>query len=215
MDIILTESQYIKLLVEKSENQIADVFINSKDIAKKIISDVKNQFGVDFTFLGTWGSVIGGFIGPISDYMNNKYPNLSETEITLICSGIILTFFSSNKEKLSKILNLIKERGIITFFDRALSKAYDLKEAFTGFIESLNVTASNISNMIAYAFLIPLTPLLKNVITLDLSQDQIEVLVTGITHYAGLSLGSKFVKNIVESMIDRFKSSDSDQEFDR
>ena len=33
--------------------------------------------------------------------------------------------------------------------------------------------------------------------------------------YNSLSLGSKFVKNIVESMINRFKSSDSDQEFDR
>ena len=72
MDIILTESQYIKLLLEKNEQDIANKFSRTKEIAKKIISDVKTQFGIDFTFLGTWGSVIGGFVGPISDYMSGK-----------------------------------------------------------------------------------------------------------------------------------------------
>lgn len=206
MDIILTESQYNKLLVERGENQIANVFETSKQVVKKIISDVKTQFGIDFTFLGTWGSVIGGFVGPIQEYMEGRYPNLSETDVTLITFGIILTFFSSNEGKLNQVLQLIKEKGIITFFDLALAKAYDLREAFFGFLESLNVTVSKLSNMISYAFLVPLIPLLKEISEMNLSKEQFDLIIMGLTHYTGLSVGSKVLKLLVEKIIKRFRT---------
>lgn len=210
MDIILTESQYINLLLEKNESKMAEVFQHSKNIAHKIFSDVKKQYGIDFTFLGTWGSVIGGFIGPITEYMSNRYPNLSEDDIILISFGIILTFFSSNKEKLNKVLQLIKEKNIVTFFDRALTKSYDLKEAFVGFIESLNITMSKVSNMIAYAFLIPLMPILKDLVDFDVSKDQLDLIVMGLSHYTGLSVGAKLLEQLVQKILNRFKSSDND-----
>lgn len=215
MDIILTESQYIQLLVERNENKIASVFEKYKDFTKKIFDDVKKQFGIDFTFLGTWGSVIGGFSGPIARYMEGHYPNLDQQDITLITFGIILTFFSSNKEKLNKVLQLIKEKGIITFFDRALLKAYDLRDAFVGFLESLNLTISKVSNMLAYCFLIPLVPLLKDLSDLNLSKDQIDLIVSGIGHYAGVSGMSKVTESIVSSILKRFKTVDNGLESDQ
>ncbi len=206
MNIILTESQYIKLLKEERENEIEKTFSNSADVARKIVNDVKKQHKIDFTFALTWGSVIGGFVGPISQYLEGTYPNLTESDISLICFGIILTFFSDNKEKLHKVLQLIKEKGIITFFDRAIGKAYDLRDAFFEFIKSLNVTFSKISNMMAYTFLVPLVPLLKNLIEMDLSGDQIDLIVKGIAHYSGLALSSSIIKNLVEKIIERFRS---------
>lgn len=215
MDIILTESQYIQLLIERNENKIASVFEKSKDFTKKLINDIKNQYNIDFTFLGTWGSVIGGFAGPIAKYMEGTYPNLTEQDITLITFGIVLTFFSSNKEKLNKVLQLIKEKGIITFFDRALLKAYDLKDAFVGFLDSLNITMSKVSNMLAYCFLIPLVPLLKDVSDLNLSKDQIELVITGVSHYGMITAGSKVIESIVKSILNRFKTVDNDSRSDQ
>ena len=215
MDIILTESQYIQLLIERNENKIASVFEKSKDFTKKLINDIKNQYNIDFTFLGTWGSVIGGFAGPIAKYMEGTYPNLTEQDIILITFGIVLTFFSSNKEKLNKVLQLIKEKGIITFFDRALLKAYDLKDAFVGFLDSLNVTMSKVSNMLAYCFLIPLVPLLKDVSDLNLSKDQIELVITGVSHYGMVTAGSKVIESIVKSILNRFKTVDNDSRSDQ
>jgi len=206
MDIILTESQYIKILKENKENEIEQTFSNSKNFAKKIINDIKNQYNIDFSFLVTWGSVIGGFVGPIAKYMDGLYPNLSESDITLISFGIILTFFSSNKEKLQKVLQIIKEKKLVTFFDRAIMKAYDLKDAFFGFLESLNVTFSKVSNMIAYAFLVPLVPLLKNLADLDLSEKQLNLIVMGITHYTGGIIAAKVITTLVEETIKRFRS---------
>jgi hypothetical protein len=165
--------------------------------------------------LGTWGSVIGGFVRPISKYMEGTYPNLTDQEITLITFGITLTFFSNNKEKLNKVLQLIKEKGIITFFDRAILKAYDLKDAFIGFLDSLNLTMSKVSNMMAYCFLIPLVPLLKDLSDLNLSKEQTNLIVTGVSHYTTIVLGSKIVETMVSSILNRFKSSDSNLESDQ
>jgi hypothetical protein len=206
MKIILTEDQYISLLKEEKENEIEQTFTNSKNFTKKIIKDVKNQYGIDFSFALTWGSVIGGFVGPISKYLEGKYTNLSESDITLICFGIILTFFSENKEKLNKVLELIKENKLITFFDQAMMKSYDLKDVFFNFLDSLNMTFSKVSNMVAYTFLVPLIPLLKNLSDMDLSEDQINLLSMGISHYTGVLISSKIITELINKIIKRFKS---------
>jgi hypothetical protein len=206
MDIILTESQYIKILKESKENQIEKVFTDSKNFTKKIISDVKKQFGIDFSFWATWGSVIGGFVGPVSEYMQGMYPNLNDSDITLISFGIILTFFTSNKEKLAEVLKIIKERKLVTFFDRALSKTYELRDVFFGFLESLNITFSKVSNMIAYTFLVPLIPLLKDLSTFSLDESQIKLIAMGLSHYAGGIIASNILTKLVKKIIDRFKS---------
>jgi len=206
MKIILTEDQYISLLKEEKENEIEQTFTNSKKFTKRLLRDVKNQYGIDFNFALTWGSVIGGFVGPISKYLEGKYTNLSKTDITLICFGIVLTFFSENKEKLHKVLELIKENKLITFFDHALMKAYDLKDAFFNFLESLNMTFSKVSNMVAYTFLVPLIPLLKNLADMDLSSDQIHLLSMGVSHYTGTIISSKIITELIKKIIKRFRS---------
>ena len=135
MDILLTESQYIKLLVEEKGGEVKSSISKSSKVVKEIIKDVKSKHGIDFTFAATWGAVIGGFVGPITEYLHGTYTNLSKSDISLITFGIILTFFSSNTEKLNKILQLIKKEKLVTFFDRGLMKAYDLKDAFFSFLE--------------------------------------------------------------------------------
>lgn len=205
MDLILTESQFIKLLKEQQEKEISGIFEKSRDFTKKFLKDVKKQYGIDFTFLLTWGSVIGGFVGPISNYMEDRYSNLSESDITLICFGITLTFFSSNKEKLHKVLEIIKEKKLITFFDRAMIKSYELRDAMFNFLDSLNITFSKVSNMIAYTFLIPLVPLLKDISDLDLSEQQVNLIVTGVSHYTGGIFASNLLTTLIDKIIKRFK----------
>ena len=205
MDLILTESQFIKLLKEQQEKEISGIFEKSRDFTKKFLKDVKKQYGIDFTFLLTWGSVIGGFVGPISNYMEDRYSNLSESDITLICFGITLTFFSSNKEKLHKVLEIIKEKKLITFFDRAILKSYELRDAMFNFLDSLNITFSKVSNMIAYTFLIPLVPLLKDISDLDLSEQQVNLIVTGVSHYTGGIFTSNLLTTLIDKIIKRFK----------
>jgi hypothetical protein len=206
MDILLTESQYIKLIVEKKNSEVESSFSNSTNIVKDIVNDVKSKHGIDFTFAATWGAVLGGFIDPINDYLHGTYTNLSNSDISLISFGILLTFFSSNKEKLNKVLKIIKKEKLITFFDRGLMKAYDLKDAFFSFLESLNVTFAKTSNMLAYAFLIPLIPLFKQISEMNLSSEQIEILIKGLSHYSGTIISSTILHQLIKKMIKRFRS---------
>lgn len=206
MDILLTESQYKKLLFEEKKSEIEKEFSESKNFTKKIISDVKKQYGIDFSLALTWGATIGGFVGPISRYMENKYTNLTSSDITLISFGVILTFFSSNEDKLQQVLQIIKDKGIRTFFDRALMKSYDLKDSFINFLESLNVTFSKTSNMLAYSFLVPLVPFLKHVSDMDLSSHELDVIIKGIAHYSTVLVSSTILTQLVSKILKRFKS---------
>lgn len=206
MDILLTESQYIKLLIEEKNSGIKSTFTDSTNLVKDIIQDVKSKHGIDFSFAATWGAVIGGFVGPINNYLHGTYTNLSESDISLISFGILLTFFSSNKEKLNKVLSIIKKEKLITFFDRGLMKAYDLKDAFFSFLESLNVTFAKTSNMLAYAFLIPLVPLIKQISEMELSSDQLDLLIKGLSHYSATIVSSTILHKIIKKMLKRFRS---------
>lgn len=206
MKVVINESQYLRILTEQHENEVESAFNESKSFTRDLISDIKQQFNIDFTFAATWGSVIGGFAKPISDYLHGIHPELTQSELSLIVFGIVLTFFSSNEGKLRSVLEIIKDKKLITFFNQGLMKAYDLRDSLFSFLESLNITFSKVSSMIAYAFLIPITPLLYNIATLDLTQDQIEMIAKGIGHWGGVIIPSKMLVSVVKNMIKRFRA---------
>ena len=52
--------------------------------------------------------------------------------------------------------------------------------------------------------------MLKELVGFNLSKEQIDLLVIGVTHWAGLSFGSKFIEHLVNSIIKRFKTVDND-----
>jgi uncharacterized protein YlxP (DUF503 family) len=177
----------------------------SKKFVKDVVSDVKKQYKIDFSFALTWGAAIGGFVGPIARYMEGKYPSLTHSDITLLSFACILTYFSSNKDKLSKVLDLIKEKKLVTYFQQMLMKSEDLKESFFGFLSSLNITFSKVGNMLAYTFLVPLVPMLKHVADMDLPKDQLDLLIKSIIGYAAVLTSSVVVRDVVEKIIKRFR----------
>lgn len=205
MDIILSEHQYSKLLTEEKKSEVSQSVSESKKFVKDVVSDVKKQYKIDFSFALTWGAAIGGFVGPIARYMEGKYPSLTHSDITLLSFACILTYFSSNKDKLSKVLDLIKEKKLVTYFQQMLMKSEDLKESFFGFLSSLNITFSKVGNMLAYTFLVPLVPMLKHVADMDLPKDQLDLLVKSIIGYAAVLTSSVVVRDVVEKIIKRFR----------
>ena len=205
MDIILSEHQYSKLLTEEKKSEVKQSFDESKKFVRDVVSDVKKQYKIDFSFALTWGAAIGGFVGPIARYMDGKYPSLTHSDITLLSFACILTYFSSNKDKLSKVLDLIKEKKLVTYFQQMLMKSEDLKESFFGFLSSLNITFSKVGNMLAYTFLVPLVPMLKHVADMDLPKDQLDLLIKSIIGYAAVLTSSVVVRDVVEKIIKRFR----------
>jgi hypothetical protein len=206
MNIIITESQYKYILLEERSNGIGSTLKDLKSFTTKVLKSTEKQVGLDFEFLFTWGSTIGGFIKPISDFIKEEEINISDTDLFLILTGIILTYFSSNKKYLNKILLKIKENGLVSIFDKALSKSENLERVFLSFMDSLGVTIHKLSNMIAYAFLIPLIPDLYELSTSDLSDTDLGEITKRILSFGGITLSGIAVKELIKKIIKRFKS---------
>jgi undecaprenyl pyrophosphate phosphatase UppP len=204
MNIVLTESQYIKILGESVSNEVKEKIESSETLTRSIVQDLKKKFNLDFSFLLTWGAVLGGFIGPVSKYINGKYTELSTSDISLITMGVIMTYFFNNKKKLSGLLDLIKENGLVNEFDDALDKAQVLKDAFLEFMRSLGSLTSSIGNMLAYAFLIPILPTLVAMTQSGVSEAKVQFILKSLLGYVGVITSSTTLQKIIEKMLNRF-----------
>lgn len=206
MKIVITESQKSIILSENIGLGINNKLKDMKIFTKNVLNSTKNQTGLDLKFLLTWGSTIGGFMGPIARYMEDKSPSLTDADIALISTGIILTYYNENKEKLIKVLDKIEERKLISEFDDALSIANILKNKFLNFIESLGVTISSIGNMMGYTFLIPLLPEIYSLVQDTGKNVDVNMMVERIMNYGIVTASAIFVKELVIKIVERFRS---------
>ena len=205
MKIIISESQYKKILLEERENNLKEKLKDLKSFFKRVSEETKNQVGLDLDFLTTWGVTIAGFVKPVSDFIEGKFPEMTSTDLSLISTGIILTYYHSNKEMLGKVLNKIKEKELVFEFDSALKVADKLKNVFLSFIESLAIPTSKISNMLAYTFLIPILPELYEAAQSGSSVDVKEIVERSLA-FLVVSFGGNFAKRLMVEIVKRFKS---------
>ena len=96
------------LITESLINDFSNIIKKNYQFASEILKQSKEQMGTNLEFLITWGASIGGFVGPLSRFVEGQYPSLTQVEITSISIGIVATFFLDNKDSIKKILNKIK-----------------------------------------------------------------------------------------------------------
>ena len=205
MKIIISESQYKKILLEERENNLKEKLKDLKSFFKRVSEETKNQVGLDLDFLTTWGVTIAGFVKPVSDFIEGKFPEMSSTDLSLIATCIILTYYHSNKKMLGTVLEKIKEKELVFEFDSALKAADKLKNVFLSFVESLAIPTSKISNMLAYTFLIPILPELYEAAQSGSSVDVKEIVERSLA-FLVVSFGGNFAKRLMVEIVKRFKS---------
>jgi len=205
MKIVITESQHKKILLESASENAMNKLESIRSFFIDLLKTVKKQFGIDLEFLLTWGVTIGGFVKPVSDFIQGEFPELSSTNLALICTGVILTYFTSNKKLLSDVIRKVKENGVIYEFDLMLKKSGQLNKVFLTFVDSLALPMSKISNMIAYSFLIPIIPELYEFAQGHSGVD-VDEIIKRIVSYIGLSSLGFSVKRLITSIVERFKS---------
>ena len=205
MKIVITEHQYEKLLLESSKSIIGDEIKRSKEFIKKIVRSVKEDTKLDFSFLFTWGAAIGGFSRPVFNYFEGKSPELTQQDLALLSVACAVTYYTSNKEKLGKLLNVIKERGLVDYFNEMLSKTDELKNTFLSFVDSLRLTGSKVSSMLAYTFIIPFLSKLLDMSGGATSYD-ITVLTKIILGYLAVKVSAATLSELMSKIIERFRS---------
>ena len=205
MNILITESQERMILNESIGREFGDILKRNSDIAKLISVQIKEITGGDKAALLTFGASIGGLMGPVGDFLEGKYPNMNDVEISLLLTGVISTFFYNSPKLIDKIKSKISEKNLDSEFDVALSKAQELKDTFFDFMESLNITLFKVSNILGFAFLIPLLPYIHQLSEGKLSMVDINKIVTILLSYGVITITSSTLKEIMVKLIKRFK----------
>jgi antitoxin component of RelBE/YafQ-DinJ toxin-antitoxin module len=206
MKIIITESQKRMILLENIGEDLGSIIKQNAERVKKLISEVQTQIGMNLQFLLTWGAGIGGFMGPVEDFVRGRFPELTDLQVFLIILGVISTHLIENKELNKKILDKIKEDGILKQFKISSKKTNELKSVFSDFVESLGVTFHRITNMLSYTFIIPIIPMIYQMVTDGLvTNSDLKNLATRVIAFTGLTISGILFKDLITKMVRRFK----------
>jgi hypothetical protein len=207
MSVLITEHQRKVLITESLVEDFGNVIKNNYRLATEILKESKEQMGVNLQFMMTWGASIGGFVGPLTDFIEGRYPELNSAQVTSILIGIVATFYLDNKKIISQILEKIKEQGLSEYFKVTFNKANELKNSFLSFVESLNLTFHKVTNMMTYTFIIPLVEKLISIAqTGQLDDGDLKQLAMRISSFGLLTVSSIGIVKLVKKMVNRFRN---------
>jgi len=204
--LIINEQQKKLILTESIINEFTKSIEEGYDYTSKVLKEVNENYKLNFEFLITWGASIGGFITPISEFLQGRFPEMSDLDLSLVLTGIIAVNFIDNRKSVEKVLKLIKEEGLSDIFKVGLDKSIDLKDVMFKFLESLNITFFKITKMMSYAFIIPILVMLytmvinKQINESDAKEITLRILGSGLVNVGGI-----MIKDLVSKLITRFK----------
>ena len=206
ISVLINEHQKKQLLVESSLNQFTNVVKNNYEFVKSIIQDSSKQMGMNLEFLITWGASIGGFVGPLNDFIKGEFPDISSTDLSLILTGIISIYYLDNKKFIKNILSLIEEKGLKSIFSVVLNKSKEFKSVFVEFISSLNLTLHKVTNIMSYTFILPLIPMLFQMAQSgQFNQQDIKEISIRLAGFGLLTVTGNMIKEIITKILKMFK----------
>jgi len=204
--LLINENQKRIILRESVNDEFGDMVKQNYKFVKDVLKMSSQQMGMNFEFLFTWGASIGGFIGPLNEFISGRFPNVSDVEMSLILTGIIATFYMNNKEMIRKILERIKSEGLSEEFKTSLNKANQLKSTFVDFMDGLNITLHSVTNIMSYAFIIPLIPIVYSaVISGAFKTGDAKEIAIRLSSFGVLTVSSIVVKELFSKLIRVFK----------
>jgi hypothetical protein len=206
MNILITESQHKMILNESIGQELVNIIKKYDDLGKSITSQIKQILGSDKFGLLTFSASVGGFVGPVQDFLENRFPTMNDVEISLLLTGVISTFFYNSPTLLRKIKKLIVEHNLENEFKETISKTKELKNVFFDFMESLNITLFKVSNILGFTFLIPLLPMIHELSNSAITSQDINKIVKIIISYGVITISSVTLKEILTKLIKRFRS---------
>jgi len=199
MRVILTENQYRFLLKESFNEKIGSSLSRMSEFSNRVVSDAFNQLKFDFRFLTTYGAGIGAILQSVFDYLQGNFTGLDNTQIAGLTVMAIGVVFFENKD-LKENLNKIKELGLSSQLNNAVSFTEKLKSKFSYLLKLLGMTVHRTSNIISYSFLIPILSIVIEIVTKHgVNSNQFQMLIeslltSGLIAVEGVALRDILIK---------------------
>lgn len=204
VNIIITEEQKKILIKESINSKISDVVKENYKFTKKILDETIETTGINLEFMLTWGASIGGFMVPISEYLKSGNIEISDIDLSLILTSIMATLYLENKTTVKELMSHVQERGLSNVFVTGFKKTEELKYSFLKFIESMNITFSKVSNMLAYSFIVPILPMLYQMNSIGVNSKDIKEMVIRIMSFGLVTISSIVLRDLIKKVIKRF-----------
>ena len=195
------------ILSESFTSDFQNLIKKNYDFVKKIILETQKQIGVNLEFLLGWGASIGGFVGPINDFIQHRHPELTDIQLSLIITGVISTYYIDNKKTIKKIYQKIMDEGLGDVMESVLKKSDELQKTFIKFIYSLGITLHKVTNIMSYSFIIPILPMMYEIASKGdiVEKDMVEI-GKRIAGFAILTISGIVLKELIFKILRRFSS---------
>ena len=203
MDFLITETQLKTILNEEKSSKIINSLKYLNSFTKELIIKAKKDWDIDFKFLTTFGTAIGGFAAPLNHFIRTGDFELTDSQITLILIGIVALYYYNNKSSLMKIIEIIKSEGIENEFNRVLLKSKELKKSFVKFMTRINKTMSDTFSIMKFAFLIPIISddIMETLIGSSDVKTATTLIVKRLLAYGAITLSSEVLSNVIEGIL--------------
>jgi len=193
MKVILTESQYKKLLKEQYKDSVSNTLSKISDFTFNVIKDASNQLKFDFRFLLTYGAGIGAILQSVFDYLQGTFTNLDTNQIAGLTVMAISVVFYENKD-LKELLN--KMRG--NELSNAISYTEKIKNKFSHLLKVLGLSIHRTSNIVSYSFLVPVLSILIDVVTKHgIDSEQFEMLLEALSTSALIAIPGVAIRDVL------------------
>lgn len=203
MKYLISESQR-KLLFEEVNERVKEVQEDGMEFTKKVVNDVQENTSLNLKMMLTWGASIGGFMGPVMQFLNGQYPELTQKDASLIAVGIVSVIFFQEKPFVKSLIEKIKEQDLEEVFKSGAMKANQLKTALVEFLKSLNIMTFSISNMLSYAFLVPIIPMIYDAVSEGVwDMKDAEMLTKSLVSFGFITISGNFLKRLIDTVVKR------------
>lgn len=205
MKIILTEKQFSLLSEGARSPSLLESLRKLHSFNMKLIRKVEQKYKLNLKFLATWGPAVGGLVMPLDNFIKTGVINVNENQAALILAGVAVSLFFDNRELSNSILKKIKEEGLIESFKIVLEKGKTLRNVFVRFIKSFQTTLQNLTDILAYSFLIPIITDIQSITAKNTDTLKVTELIVARLLASGLVLvAAEALKDLVSKIVRRF-----------
>ena len=212
MEITISEDIQRKLITESLMGDLSKVLSNIAQIGKENLKDTQKMMKFDLKFLLTWSATIGGFMGPLTQYIKDQNVEITESNINLIVVGVCATLFYNNEKLVAELVSKIKEKGLIPVFESALQKGDELKSALMRFLESIGLTVGNLFAIASFTFLIPIIGMLNSYATSgEITPETIQEISERIVMAGVTALSATTIRNFLKKFFAKSEKGQSEE----
>lgn len=156
MDFIISQNQLNVIVEQNSPNDITDNLRKLYDFTRELIDKSMSVWGLNAKFLITWGAALGGMILPLKNWLETQNFEITQEQTFLLLLGIACNYYYDNSDFIRKVMQKIKDEGLLDIFKKLYQKSEELKNGLVEFLRSLKIFGDSMTSIMSYAFVLPI-----------------------------------------------------------